>query len=71
MNWVLVLNIELFWYLTVCKENLYLYQTELFEIVLIICIKMDLALNNLWRLIDMPWLNQPTVQTLMSCLHFT
>ena len=55
-------NIELFWNLTECKQNLYLYlteltelelldETELFEIDLIIHIKMDLALNNLQRLI--------------------
>ena len=60
-----MLNIELFWYLTLCKQNLYLYlaelelfwqtvyscSTELFEIELTIYIKMDLALNNLQRLI--------------------
>ena len=27
-------NIELFWHLTVCKQNLYLYKTELAELVL-------------------------------------
>ena len=31
--------------------KLYLHETELFEIELIICIKMILALNNLKRLI--------------------
>ena len=45
-------NIELFWYLTLCKQNLYLYKTKLFEIELIIYIKMDLPLNNLQRLIN-------------------
>ena len=29
---VLTLNIELFWHLTVCKQNLYLYKTELAEL---------------------------------------
>ena len=33
--------------------KLYLCLTELFEIELIICIKMDLALNNLQK-VDMP-----------------
>ena len=33
--------------------KLYLSQTELFEIELIICIKLDLALNNL-QMVDMP-----------------
>ena len=53
---------ELFLHLIVCKQNLYLYETELaeldlfestklFEIELIIWIKIDLALNNLQRLI--------------------
>ena len=27
-------NIELFWHLTVCKQNLYLYKTELAELEL-------------------------------------
>ena len=27
-------NIELFWHLTVCKQNLYLYETELAELEL-------------------------------------
>ena len=31
--------------------KLYIYETELFEIELFICMKMDLALNNLQRLI--------------------
>ena len=26
--WTELLNIELFWHLTVCKQNLYLYLTE-------------------------------------------
>ena len=45
---------ELFWHLTVYKQKrLYLYETELFEIQLFICIKMDLALItfNGWRAI--------------------
>ena len=29
LNWI-----ELFWHLTVCKENLYLYSTELAELEL-------------------------------------
>ena len=29
------------------NKKVYLYETELFEIELFICIKMDLALNNL------------------------
>ena len=44
-------EIEQFWHLTKCKQKLYLYETELFEIELFIRIKMDLALNNLERLI--------------------
>ena len=32
LNWVF--NIELFWHLTVCKENLYFYNTELAELKL-------------------------------------
>ena len=44
-------EIELFWHSIVCKQKLYLYKTELFEIELFICIKMDLVLNNLQRLI--------------------
>ena len=39
---------------------MYLCWTELFEIELLICIKMDLALNNLQRLICHK--NQPTNQ---------
>ena len=27
-------NIELFWHLTMCKQNLYLYETELAELEL-------------------------------------
>ena len=27
-------NIELFWHLTACKQNLYLYSIELFELEL-------------------------------------
>ena len=44
-------EIEVFWHLTLFKQNLYLYSTEMFEMELFICIKMDLALNNL---LDMP-----------------
>ena len=29
LNWIV--NIELSWHLTVCKQNLFLYQTELVE----------------------------------------
>ena len=32
-------------------QKLYLYKTELFELELLFCIKMDLVLNNLQRLI--------------------
>ena len=31
----LFVNIELFWHLTVCKQNLYLYSTELAELELL------------------------------------
>ena len=34
-------------YLAVCKQKLYLCETELFEIELFTCIKTDQALNNL------------------------
>ena len=30
-----VFNIELFWLVTVCKQNLYLHWTELFELELL------------------------------------
>ena len=30
LKWIV--KIELFWHLTVCKQNLYLYLTELFEL---------------------------------------
>ena len=43
-------EIEMFWYLTVCKQKQHLYETELFEIELLVYMKMDLALNNLQRL---------------------
>ena len=42
------------------NSSVYSCQSELFEIELIICIKMDLALNNLQRLIY--YKNQPTDQ---------
>ena len=32
---VLTLNIEPFWHWTVCKQNLYLYETELVELELL------------------------------------
>ena len=38
-------------HLTVCKQKIYLFSTELFEIEFFICIKMDLAFHNLQRLI--------------------
>ena len=34
----------MFWHVTVVKQKLCLYETELFEIELFICIKIDLAL---------------------------
>ena len=46
-----MLEIELFWHLTLRKQNLYSCLTELFKIKQFICIKMDLSLNNLQRLI--------------------
>ena len=44
---------------------MYSFETELFEIELNICIKMDLALNNLQRLelLQSKPTNQPTNQT--------
>ena len=44
---------------------MYLCKTELFEIELLICIKMDLALNNLQRLIchTTPKSNKPNRNT--------
>ena len=39
-----MLEIEMFWYIIVHKQKLYLYLNELFEIELFIWIKMDLAL---------------------------
>ena len=44
--------------------KLYSYQTELFEIELTICIKMDLVLNNLQRLICHK--TQPTTSHLFA-----
>ena len=35
LNWTDLFNIELFWHLTVCKQNLYLYLTELVELELL------------------------------------
>ena len=35
LRWTEFFNIELFWYLTVCKQKLYLVYTRLFEIELL------------------------------------
>ena len=35
LHWTDLFNTELFWHLTVCKENLYLYGTELAELELL------------------------------------
>ena len=32
LHWIDMFNIELFWHLTVSKQNLYLYLTELAEL---------------------------------------
>ena len=35
LHWPELFNIELFWQLTVCEQNLYLYKTELAELELL------------------------------------
>ena len=32
LHWTELFNIELFWHLTVCKQNLHLYKTELADL---------------------------------------
>ena len=74
-NYVLMVDglfeIELFLHLTVCKQNLYLCYAKLFEIELFICIKMDLALNNLqWLTCHKTKANQTKMVTLLVEFEF-